>query len=208
MRVVLSTERIVMRRHTMHDLDAVTELDADPAVMRWLTGGEPTPRDVAGQILRGHIAAYDSDPTHDPTRDPTCDPTRGPDGDPVCGHWAAEVDGTFVGWFGLRTGSSPYGSDEPPRADPELGYRLRRAVWGAGLATEGSVALLDRAFAAGFPRVWAQTMTVNTASRRVLTKLGMRHVRTHPPGRSATIPGAEHGDVEYEITRDDWLGRV
>ena len=34
-----------MRRLTPDDLDAVEALDADPAVMRYITGGRPTPRD-------------------------------------------------------------------------------------------------------------------------------------------------------------------
>src|SRR5690349_9299216 len=75
------------------------------------------------------------------------------------GHrWVAfERDGdAFVGWFGLRP-SAPH--------QRELGYRLRRVFWGRGLATEGSLALIEHAFTRlDARRVWAQTMTVNTAS--------------------------------------------
>jgi RimJ/RimL family protein N-acetyltransferase len=48
-------------------------------------------------------------------------------------------------------------------------------------------------------------MTVNTGSRRVLEKAGLGHARTvhlHWPG---PLPGNEHGEVEYELRRDDWL---
>ena len=48
--------------------------------------------------------------------------------------------GRFLGWFHLRPGEGA-GPDEP-----ELGYRLVRAAWGKGFASEGSIALVDKAF--------------------------------------------------------------
>jgi RimJ/RimL family protein N-acetyltransferase len=103
------------------------------------------------------------------------------------GYWVGiELStGDFVGWFGL--------SDE-------LGYRIRRDKWGRGYATEGAKAVLDRAFAEGRARVTAQTMAVNTGSRRVLEKLGLRHVRTFHVDWANPLPGSEHGEVEYEIS--------
>ena len=57
----------------------------------------------------------------------------------------------------------------------ELGYRLERAVWGRGLATEGSHGLLRRAFDEwSVPCVVAHTLSVNLPSRRVMEKCGMR----------------------------------
>ena len=53
-----------------------------------------------------------------------------------------KVGGRFIGWFHLR-----------PPDDPELGYRLRRDLWGRGYATEGSRALIDHAFTHGAARV-------------------------------------------------------
>ena len=80
-----------------------------------------------------------------------------------------------------------------------------RAAWGRGYATEGSRALIDRAFAAlGARRVVASTMAVNTASRRVMEHCGMRLVRTFRAEWTDVIPGGELGDVEYAITREEW----
>ena len=80
----------------------------------------------------------------------------------------------------------------------ELGYRLRRDAWGRGLATEGSRALLDHAFRTlALPVVWAGTMAVNTGSRGVMAKLGMRHVRTEVRQWDEPLPGAERGEVRY-----------
>jgi RimJ/RimL family protein N-acetyltransferase len=115
------------------------------------------------------------------------------------GHrWLAfEREGdAFVGWFGLR----PSGTHER-----ELGYRLRRACWGNGLATEGALALIELAFTElGVARVWAQTMTVNRKSRAVMERCGMRYARTFHLDWPEPIEGTEHGDVEYGLTRAEW----
>jgi RimJ/RimL family protein N-acetyltransferase len=56
-------------------------------------------------------------------------------------------------------------------------------------------------------RVVATTMADNTGSWRVMEKCGMRRVRTfcYPDGH--LMPGAEHGDFVYELTRIDWTSR-
>ncbi|GAB3445358.1 hypothetical protein GCM10027517_26090 [Phycicoccus ginsengisoli] len=38
----LESERLVLRQFTAQDADLLIELDSDPAVMRLLTGGEPS----------------------------------------------------------------------------------------------------------------------------------------------------------------------
>ena len=42
----LETERLALRRFTADEADLLIELDSDPAVMRYLTGGEPTAPEV------------------------------------------------------------------------------------------------------------------------------------------------------------------
>lgn len=182
MDVYLRTERLVLRRFTPDDLDAVEALDADPEVMRYINGGRPTPREeLRDDYLPGWLSYYER-------------------GD-AWGFWAAvdRVSGAFLGWFHLRPG--PH---DPPD-EPELGFRFRREAWGAGLATEGSRALIDKAFGElGARRVYATTMAVNTGSRRVMEKARMRFVRLFHGEWPERIPGDEHGDVEYAITRAEW----
>jgi len=49
--------------------------------------------------------------------------------------------------------------DDGPPDDVELGYRLLRSAWVNGYATEGSRALIDKAFTElGAQRVFAETM--------------------------------------------------
>ncbi|MFI7675789.1 GNAT family N-acetyltransferase [Actinophytocola sp. NPDC049390] len=90
--------------------------------------------------------------------------------------------------------------------DVELGYRLLPSYWGRGLATTGARLLVRRAFAElDVPKVVATTMAVNTDSRRVLEKAGLRHVHTFHADWPDPLPGAEHGDVVYALTRSEWL---
>ena len=53
-------------------------------------------------------------------------------------------------------------------------------------------------------RVFAETMTVNTASRATMAAVGMTHVRTFLLDRPEPIAGVEQGEVEYALTRDGW----
>jgi RimJ/RimL family protein N-acetyltransferase len=182
---LLETERLTLRHFTTDDVDNLVELDSDPEVMRYINGGRATPRE---EIERRELPAFLSYYTRS-------------DG---YGFWAAvEKDtGEFIGWFHLR-----------PRADgaadePELGYRLRRSAWGKGYATEGSRALIEKAFTElGAQRVWAETMVVNTASHRVMEKAGLKYVRTFHADWPEKIPGDEEGDVEYALTRAEWEAR-
>jgi ribosomal-protein-alanine N-acetyltransferase len=56
--------------------------------------------------------------------------------------------------------------------EPELAFELLRRVWSQGYATEASSAVLDWARSFGYERLWATVWEWNTASRRVLAKLG------------------------------------
>ena len=109
--------------------------------------------------------------------------------------WLLFAGETFVGWASLRVAGD----------EAELGYRLVRAAWGRGYASEAARALVDLGFRElGLSRIWAQTMAVNTGSRRVMETVGLRYVRTFHLTWDDPLPGAEQGEVEYAITRADW----
>lgn len=73
------------------------------------------------------------------------------------------------------------------------------------MATEVSLALINRGFTElDVERVTAETMAVNTASRRVMEKCGLRHVRSFHLEWPDPIAGVEHGEVEYAIDRSAW----
>ncbi len=137
MRVLLETKRLVLRRFTEADADDLSDLDGDHAVMRFLTGGKPTPREVILNQTLPRMLRY-------------AGRSEG------FGFWAAieKSTGEFLGWFEFRPPEE--GGDEV-----ELGYRLKRAAWGRGYATEGARALVRKGFVElGVRRVFAQTMAV------------------------------------------------
>lgn len=70
-----------------------------------------------------------------------------------------------IGYCGLIRGRGPEG-------EPELAFELLRRVWSQGYATEASLAVLDWARSSGYERLWATVREWNTASRRVLAKVG------------------------------------
>jgi RimJ/RimL family protein N-acetyltransferase len=193
MHTVLATKRLVLRRVTARDIDVLVELHSDPAVMRFLS--VPKPRAEVEAVMRSrYLALHERHPGF--------------------GYWAAEERQRpeAIGLFALRpvTPGTDW-IDNWPDAPPgqvtvaELGYRLRLSAWGHGYATEGARALVDHAFAAlGVTRVVATTMAVNTRSRQVMENVGLRYTRTLHLTWTDPLPGNEHGDVEYELTRDDW----
>ena len=132
--VLLHTDRLTLRRFTAADLDHLFELDNDPEVMRYINGGRPVSRQVLQDEILPTFLTYDS--RH-----------------PAFGFWAAidKYSAEFLGWFSIRpTGSNP--------GDLLLGYRLRRAAWGQGYATEGVRALIKKAFSeAAVQRIVATT---------------------------------------------------
>lgn len=173
----LATERIRLEPLTAADHgDLLVELDADPAVMRFISGRAMTRVEVLHEWM-------------DKRTRPDAD-ARG------IGYWMGyDTAGDWLGWWCL-------GADDEDPAAAELGYRLRRTAWGQGYATEGSQAMLDHAFgAAGLARVWGETMAVNAGSRHVMEKLGMTLARRYVGEWDDPLPGWERGEVVYEITR-------
>ncbi|MFG2721715.1 GNAT family N-acetyltransferase [Streptomyces sp. NPDC048416] len=77
-----------------------------------------------------------------------------------------KASGDVIGYCGLVD------SGRGPAGEPELAFELLRRVWCQGYATEAAVAVLDWARSSGRERLWATVWDWNTASRRVLTKLG------------------------------------
>jgi RimJ/RimL family protein N-acetyltransferase len=180
--IFLETERLRLRRFTRDDVENLVELDSDPDVMHFINGGRPTSREeVENEILPAFLGHYERFAGY--------------------GFWAAveKSTGRFVGWFHLRPAAGA------PAGEVELGYRLRKAAWGKGYATEGSRALIQEGFAEhGVQRVVASTMVVNVASRRVMEKAGLKFVRIFHQPWPDHIEGEEEGDVEYALLRAEW----
>lgn len=185
----LRTGRLILVPLSAEHLPYEVELDSDPQVMRYLGSGKARSADEVEFYHRHRLAA--AEPV------------------PGLGFWAGftgEAAEEFVGWWALEPPGRP--DQGPIEGQAELGYRLLRRHWRQGLASEGARELLRHGFTdLGLHRIFAETMAVNEASRATMASIGLTYVRTFYAEWNEPIPGAEHGEVVYAITREEWLER-
>ena len=178
--IELETPRLLLRQWREADREPYAALNADPAVMEFFPGLQSRAEsDRSIDAWRGQLEA------------------RG------WSNWAVEErgGGAFIGFIGLSV---------PVRQLPftpcvEIGWRLARAHWGRGYASEGARAAL----AFGFERlaldeIVSFTALLNTRSRAVMERIGMRDANEdfeHP----ALPPGHRlRPHCLYRMSRGDW----
>jgi RimJ/RimL family protein N-acetyltransferase len=193
-RVLLETDRLILRQFSEDDLDHIYELDNDPEVMRYINGGIPTPREVIKyKIFPGFLIYADDYPGF--------------------GFCAADekVSGDFLGWFSFRP-------NEGRPDEVTLGFRLRKSAWGQAYAPEGAQALIEKGFTEmRVRRVVAMTYEKNLASHRVLEKLGLRLVRKFRYSSEDLLKSDTHyndsmklwagDDLEFALEKINWERR-
>lgn len=184
MQTALRTARIELVPLSEQHLEQEAELDSDAEVMRFLGNGQPRDRSQVQAAHRRRLSVAARVPG--------------------LGFWAGFVDREFVGWWLLEP---PERADQGPvEGQAELGYRLLRRHWRRGLASEGARELLRHGFEdLGLHRIFAETMAVNVASRATMAAVGMRLVRTFHPDVEQPLAGSELGEVEYAMSREEWL---
>jgi RimJ/RimL family protein N-acetyltransferase len=119
------------------------------------------------------------------------------------GPWACEIKATgeFIGCVGLQC----LQDDLPFAPCVEILWRLARAHWGRGFATEAARAALDVGFRVLQMReIVAFTTPSNSRSQAVMRRLGMQmDVATFEhPGVPEGHPLRTH--VNYRLSRSDW----
>jgi [ribosomal protein S5]-alanine N-acetyltransferase len=157
----MTTARLGFRHWTVDDLPLALALWGDAEVTRFIGG--PFPDEVVSKKL---VAELDSMARSNVQ------------------YWPLFLlaNDDHVGCAGLR----PY---RPSEQIYELGFHLRPAYWGQGLAEEAGRAIIGFAFdKLGATGLFAGHHPANAASRRVLEKLGFRftHEEFYPP------TGAKH----------------
>jgi [ribosomal protein S5]-alanine N-acetyltransferase len=153
-RIMLETERLLLREFDEGDAEPFYVLGTDPAVTRYTGDGGLTSVEHALEILRGHpLADYRKH---------------------GFGRWACvcKDNGQVIGFAGLKR-------LEDLGGEVDLGYRFLPAYWGSGLATEAGRAVLNF----GFERLRLEQIIglvdpANVASVRILEKLGMTYTGT------------------------------
>ncbi|HMD46620.1 MAG TPA: GNAT family N-acetyltransferase [Acidimicrobiales bacterium] len=180
----LETARLVLRRWRDDDLECFAGLNADPAVM------EHFPAPLTRRESDALAARIEEGFEHD-----------------GFGLFAVEVRGgpPFVGFVGF-VGLSPATFSASFTPAVEVGWRLARAQWGHGYATEAARACLDFAFDdVGLTEVVSFTAVPNRRSRAVMERLGMHR----DPDEDFDHPRVEPGHplrrhVLYRITAAEW----
>lgn len=150
--VILETERLALREFTAQDVDSLSKVLSDPDTMRFYPA--PLSRDQVAEWIERNQNRYRAH-----------------------GHglWAMilKSDGELVGDCGV-TRQTVEGAEEL-----EIGYHVRRDVWGNGYAPEGAAACRDWGFARLNAACLISLVRVgNTPSRRVAEKIGMSLWRT------------------------------
>lgn len=178
--VELTTPRLRLRQWRESDKAPFAELNADPEVMRFFASTQT--REQSDRSIAVWTDELDQ---------------RG------WSNWAVEqgLDGRFVGFVGLTI---------PKRAllfmpCVEIGYRLARAHWGKGLATEAGREVLRFGFdVLELPEVVSFTAILNVPSQAVMRRLGMvdAHEDFEHPALPEGSPLRPH--CLYRLSREGW----
>jgi RimJ/RimL family protein N-acetyltransferase len=158
--VQLETERLLLRVPEEPDVDAWTEMYAQPAVERWLTArSREQVADYIREIRERHAA----------------------DGFGILAAVRKE-DERVIGRAGIlvwddRTWMPTTLRDAGEHGEVEIGWALHPDVWGRGYATEASVVCRDYVLERVRPRVIALIVPENVRSIAVAERLGLAHER-------------------------------
>ncbi len=150
------TAHLHFRPFVEADVAGMFALDSDPAVHRYLGG-------IGGQLL--------NDPAQSLAMIHFIQAQYRAIG---IGRWAVllRATGEFMGWAGLKLVSGPINGHHDFY---DIGYRFRPAFWGQGYGYEAAQAWLTYGFETlKLPRICAYADVENTASRRILEKIGLR----------------------------------
>src|ERR1043165_5244731 len=145
----LPTERLILRKITMDDRDAVFAWARDPEVSRYGSwDAHRTPHDTE-VFIESCLKQYDRE---------------------GLGPWVIQLRET-----GAVIGTCGFGYVDRLARRRGTGYFLSRSEWGRGYATEATRAVLRFGFGPlALNRIEARCMPLNTASERVMQKVGMK----------------------------------
>ncbi|HXX20747.1 MAG TPA: GNAT family protein [Candidatus Acidoferrum sp.] len=176
----IETERLLLREFRAEDEQDIHAYASDPEVVRLMIWG-PNSLETTQTFLAGVLKEQERWPRP-----------------AVSLAIELKSERRVIGGIDLRV------KDEKNRA-ANIGYVLARAHWGQGYMVEAGRAVLDAAFRhVGLHRVWATCDSRNSASYRVMEKLGMRreaHFR-----KDVMEKGEWRDSYLYAILADDWLG--
>lgn len=173
----LETPRVVLREYSIDDVEDCELYTRDPEVCRYMIWGPNGP---------GETQAFLEQAVRD---------RRANERKVYEFALVNRRDGRVAGGVGTRITNLE-------QREGDIGYVLRRDLWGRGIATEAARTVLDFAFdVLGLHRVWATADPENVASIRVLEKLGMR--REGVLRRNVFVRGAFRDSAVYSVIEDE-----
>jgi RimJ/RimL family protein N-acetyltransferase len=175
----LETERLTLRPFVESDFEAIYAMRSRPEVVRYLYE-EPASREQAQTRLARSMADAAWSNEDDWFSVAVVERSSGLTVGDLAFHWVSERDRTA-----------------------EVGFVFDPRHQGKGYATEASAALVDWAFStAGMHRVIGRTEARNTASARVLEKLGMR-LEAHFV-ENEWVKGEWQSELVYSVLDREW----
>jgi RimJ/RimL family protein N-acetyltransferase len=177
--VIIATERLVLRRFRDADAATLSAYRSDRGVARYQSWEPPVSLDDARRSIASMAAAS-------------------PD-EPGWFQYAVELAGDriHIGDVGVHLAGN--------RMQAEIGFSFATAYQGRGYATEAVRAVLDRLFAVqGLQRVSAECDARNTASARLLERVGFRREGLRP--QFTWIKGEWTDDLLFGLLARDWFG--
>ncbi|RHW77824.1 GNAT family N-acetyltransferase [Colwellia sp. RSH04] len=153
------SERLSYRLMDQNDGDVLYQLDQDPEVMQFISGGKTNTMDDINNIFLPRMEKY------------TC-PEKGWGLWQVCDKSTQE----YLGWILVRP--MDFFSDEPKYKDLELGWRFFKKAWGKGYATEAASAIKNAlAEQTDIDYFSALAVEENIGSINIMKKLGMTFLK-------------------------------
>lgn len=142
----IETERLILRKFTEHDADALFELLSDKDINTFLPWFPLKNINDANQFLQERFLAYYHKPSS--YRYAIC---RKENKQPIGYVWLSDAE------------------------SHDFGYALKKEFWNLGMATEASKAVVERIKYAGYAYITATHDRNNLSSGKVMKKLGMSY---------------------------------
>lgn len=174
----LVTPRLTLREFVLDDWQAVLDYQRDPCYLRFYHGEDRTEAD-AREFVAGFVASQRQTP-----------------------RWryqlAITLRGHLIGNCGIRV-------HDFRQREAHIGYELDHRFWGHGYGTEAAREIVRFGFETlNMHRIWAECVAENTASARVLERVGMQ--REGCLREKEFIKGRWHDRLIYAVLESEWAG--
>ena len=171
----IKTQRLLLRRFTLEDVDDYFEWTGSSEVSRFIMEKPHANKEEAKRELIQYLDAYKNKDFY---------------------MWGIVYQDELVGYCCGNEMNEDIKSIC-------IGYALKKHCWNLGIATEATRALIDTFFQIGFNRVFAYHNPLNPASGRVMLKSGMTFEGRICGG--SKLAGEICDCLQYSILRADWL---